>query len=180
MLKGTLPKAAIIAFCLWHMFAVAIYSIPTSAPSKLSAAVRDTFVPIVMPYVLVTSQWQKWNLFSPDPLRRVTTYVLETEGQFGTWNTVAKFSGDTLPWWKRSDELKILGNLQEGGARLEAMRIAYLRSRCAEFGLSQGAPVRLMYEQFVLPVPPKPTPPGYWRTVQLNTERNVDVTTTCP
>ena len=82
-----LLKGGIILFCVWHMFAVAIFALPRSASDELSTGVRHVFLPLVSPYVFTTSQWQQWNMFSPNPLRTITRYSCEVQ-QGDDWRRV--------------------------------------------------------------------------------------------
>src|SRR5437764_493460 len=94
----------IILFCLWHMTAVAVFLLPQRAWNR---AIKQ----LTTPYVLLTSQWQQWDIFSPDPLRRVSFYSLTTDDNAGA-KTLLQLDYAHLPWNARAKELKILGRLQ--------------------------------------------------------------------
>ena len=65
-------RLAVVGFVLWHAFAVLVYSVPRVAADPISTWTRRRLVPVVGPYMFLTSQWQLWNLFAPDPTRLVT------------------------------------------------------------------------------------------------------------
>src|SRR5687768_11713294 len=90
-----LKRSAIISFVLWHMFAVVVYALPHDADDRLNTWIRSELKPIVRPYILLTSQWQQWNLFSPDPLRRVTAYDIQRNDREG-WTTIKVIDWNTL------------------------------------------------------------------------------------
>lgn len=100
-------------------------------------------------YVLFTSQWQKWDIFSPNPMRRVSTYRIERDAG-DRWETAVQMTFDSLPWWRRAKELKVLGRLEskEGWQRLTE---PYLRSFCKDVENSAGTQLRLVADTIVLP-----------------------------
>ena len=71
-------QSIVITFFLWHAAAIAAYALPDSLKvyppigqihAAISSATHD--------YVQATSQWQKWPLFAPNPLRRVVVFIIE-------------------------------------------------------------------------------------------------------
>ena len=172
-------KIVIVAFCLWHMFAVAVYSLPLDVQDPSFVRVRESLRPIVMPYLFATSQWQQWNLFSPDPLRRVTSYVLQVkEKTTGDWKDFAVINRKTVPWSALSRELKLLGNL-EGGDGYIPIRKAVLQTYCKTLNLPAGTPIRLAYDQYVLPQPAEPESKTFWQTYRPQITRTIDVDILC-
>lgn len=159
------------------MFAVAAYSIPLNAKEPLVVAARERLRPMVMPYLFTTSQWQQWNLFSPDPLRRVTSYILQIEKE-GTWTDFAVINRKTVPWSALSRELKLLNNI-EGGENFMPVRQAILQNYCRTLGLPAGTPLRLVFESYVLPQPPSPPSRAFWQTYIPEVTRTPDVDIRC-
>lgn len=159
------------------MFAVAAYSIPLNAKGPLVVAVREQLRPRVMSYLFATSQWQQWNLFSPDPLRRVTSYILQTEKD-GTWTDFAMINRKTVPWSALSRELKLLNNV-ESGENFIPVRQSILQSYCRTLGLPVGTPLRFVFEWYVLP--PSSSPPSlhFWQTYVPEITRTPDMDIRC-
>ncbi len=172
-----LRKTLIVLFCLWHATAIALYSIPDEALDPVSTYLRDYGRPIVRPYIFTTSQWQLWNLFSPDPLRRVTFHGIEIqEGEL--WRMVANMAPNALPWWGDADELKLLRRLEEntnGGTQFQER---YLQLFCKEHRLPRGMPIRLVTIQTVIEVPPN-TSIAWWRTQLLKWNPVFPTVTSC-
>ncbi len=178
-MRTLLVKTGIILFCLWHMFAVAVYSVPLNVNTPWVVSLRESLRPRVMPYLFITSQWQQWNLFSPDPLRRVTSYVLQTrKNPEDAWVDFAVISRQTVPWSALSREIKFLGNL-EWEEKNAPIRRAVLQTYCRMLQLPTGTPVRLVNEYYVLPELQKPESMAYWRTYRPVTTRTPDVDVHC-
>ena len=172
-----LGKIIIILFCLCHIFTVT--SLPLEANDPLTVSARNHLRPVVMPYLFATSQWQQWNLFSPDPLRRVTTYILQTHKKdSNVWQDFAVINRKTVPWSALSRELKLLGNL-ESEKGYEPIRKALLQTYCRTLNLPTGTPVRLVYEQYVLPQPATPESKEFWQKYVPKTSRAIDTDILC-
>ncbi len=132
----------IIAFLVWHMFAVAAYLLPSNDDSPFNAVRRFS-----VPYVLGLSQWQQWNIFSPNPLQRLSVYRVER--RIGDrWETAMIMDFHRLPWYARAKELKVLGRLQDDW---KALLPYYLSSLCSRIPGGSGTEVRLYVQTTVLP-----------------------------
>ncbi len=132
----TLRQNLIIVFCLLHMFAVAVFLLPSNPLHTL-----------VRPYMQLTSQWQSWDIFSPDPLRRASFFRLEIETK-DMPETVALLDAAHLPWYERAKELKVLGRLYDDWGVLAA---DYVRSMCPQFPQAAGEVMRLVASSTVIP-----------------------------
>jgi hypothetical protein len=135
----------IIAFCLFHMAAVGAYLMPSGM-----FAIVDIVYVTTRPYVLLTSQWQKWDIFSPNPIRRVSTYRIERDAG-DRWETARVFSFDSLPLWHRAKELKVLSRLEAKDGNWNMLVEPYLRSLCGSIEKSEGMRLRLVADTVVLP-----------------------------
>ena len=151
---STISRAAIILFCLWHMSAVAILALPWQATDRASHWVFDHVGPIFSPYIYWLSQWQQWNLFSPNPLRRVTTYVIEAKQQ-NVWHVVSAIDGHTYPRSRNSTHVKMFSEMLQSDEGMMHDEIVqhFLASFCAPHNLPAGTPIRLTYQWYVIPVP---------------------------
>ncbi len=132
----------IVSFCLWHMFSVAAYLLPASGDNAFNA-VRQLSVP----YVLALSQWQKWDIFSPNPLRRNSVYYIERNAG-DRYETAMVIDFSHLSWHERAKELKVLGRLQDSW---KALLPNYLLSLCPRIPSGPGTDVRLLVRNTVLP-----------------------------
>lgn len=138
---------AVIVFCVWHMFAIAAYV----APQNTASARWNTFAirsfNAARPYVLGLSQWQKWDIFSPDPLRRVSLYSIEVYRN-DAWRSLKTLDFQHLPASERAKELKILGRLEDSW---KGMTETYLQDECIALPEAAGLQLRLNVRSYVLP-----------------------------
>lgn len=144
-------RAAIILFCLWHMAAIALYALPDAARDPLTVSLRTTLQPIIRPYVLLFSQWQQWNLFSPDPLRRIVTYRVEID-RGDRWEPIRTIEPGVYSTFRHASEFKFLGRLLEGARTTFPLVARFLERQCGELDLATGSHVRLTYLVSVLPL----------------------------
>ena len=159
------------------MSAVGLYAIPSVAKRPIAKHLHKEYRPYAKPYVLSMSQWQRWNLFSPDPLRRVETFTIEVkEGE--AWFPKKVFNFDSLPWWNRSSELKILRRL--ANKKKKSARPGFLHSFCREEGLERGTKIRLRKSWYVIPKHEELHSPAWWNTWEPETKTRIDSSTTCP
>ena len=154
-------KIAVVVLCLWHMAAVGLYSLPDKAEDPVTNWLDERAVPRIRQYVLVTSQWQQWNLFSPNPLRRVIFYRVETLNVENAWAYVASVNDRTYRPWRHSVRFKLLSQaLEENTSRPElAERAAQVF--CDEFGIDDGAKIRIWRDLTIVPYK-KPSPSKAW------------------
>lgn len=152
-----------IAFLLYHAAAVALFSVPRQSRNlPYAREIRTAFLPLIEPYLLLTSQWQRWELFAPDPLRRVTSMtVYGAKDQ--RWETLRVLSPDALSPSRRARELKLLRQLEKKPSLLET----YLLSHCR---LSDG--IGAVWAELSLSLLQSPTriaSAGGWGTYQPET-----------
>lgn len=149
-----LARIAIGLFFCWHVIAVGLYAIPTDTKDEAARFARFTLVKPFAPYIRITSQWQQWNLFSPDPLRRVPRYVVEVLER-GQWKQVRMLDPTEQPWWSRSTHVKaFLGLLEtDSGTYHYALNEQFVRSQCSLLNLKRRTPVRITTLTYVIPKP---------------------------
>lgn len=173
-------QTAIILFVLWHSYAVAVYATPRVAKDPVSKWVIAELIPDVAPYMLQTSQWQLWNLFAPDPLRRVTFYrvqMLENE----TWKEVETIDADRYSIWRHAVRFKLMSNmLNEFEENREPLATRFLHLKCSEYDLPQGIPVRLVYEYYVIPKHEKRQSLAWWNAWKPDPQSYPKYDTFCP
>lgn len=173
-------QTAIILFVLWHCYAVAIYTVPRDAKDRFSQWIISELMPDVTPYMLITSQWQLWNLFSPDPLRRVTFYHVEIVRD-GRWQTIESIDADRYSVWRHAVRFKMLGNLFKSSTNdRTALAERFLELKCAEFGLARDVPIRLVYEDYVIPRHETRASRSWWNAWRPSPERTVAFNVFCP
>ncbi len=174
-----LLRLLIALFVLWHAFAVAIYSIPRDARDPFATLGMRTLLPIVTPYMLVTSQWQLWNVFAPDPQRRVTFYHIQVQRE-GRWERLLTLNDDTYSLWRHATQFKMLGNvLVEHNKSKEPLTQSYLQYICRQHGIPTGTPILLAYEYYLLPYHQKPRGATWWKQWEPQRETYAGLTTTC-
>ena len=106
---------------------MAVAAIPKQDPHALTQAFRTILFPLVRPYILSTSQWQQWNLFAPDPLRESGTMRITGEKADGTRVTLATLGPETVSFFRRAKELKLLRKILEDDQLLHAFALAQCR-----------------------------------------------------
>ncbi len=131
-----------ICFCLWHMFAVAAYLLPADSVEPM-----QTIRGLSVPYILALSQWQQWNIFSPNPLRRNSVYIVERDAG-DRFETAMIMDFQHLAWYERAKELKVLGRLQDSWKKLASQ---YLLSLCPRIPGSSETQIRLLVSTSMLP-----------------------------
>lgn len=175
-----LGKCFIGAFVFWHAFAIAVYATPREAKDPLAAFVKRDMIPLVTPYVQWTSQWQLWNLFSPDPLRRVTFYHVQAE-ENSMWRDIRTIQPGTYSMWRHATQFKMLSNiLGEFESNREAVAGRFMHLICKEDGITSGTPIRLVYEYYVIPYHTKRESIVWWNAWKPQPERYTGFQTTCP
>lgn len=140
-------RLLIVAFCVLHMAAIAAYLLPRNTPWRTFNLLAGDAFNLVRPYVLSVSQWQKWDIFSPEPLRRVSHFTVDAYSN-DAWHTLRTMAFDTLPWHERAKELKILSRLEEDWGNMVP---GYLAQECMRFPQAAGLPIRLQSHSIVLP-----------------------------
>lgn len=157
----SLSKVFVVLFCLWHMAAVGIYALPGDARDSLSLWTKQNLSQNISPYILATSQWQQWNLFSPDPLRRVSEYMLEIQ-QGTEWIHLTTLKPGSFPWWRHAAQFKMLGSLLEWDAKRDEVVDRFLQLVCQEHSLQSGTPIRLVYRFYVIPAHERMASVSWW------------------
>lgn len=140
-------QSLLMIFCLWHMFAVLVASIPPDT-AKAIDDFRRTFLTLVQPYLMLTGQEQGWPLFAPDPVRRVSTYHLDVfDG--GAW-TEREHALDIDRFTTR--ELRALRKIEQlSPDRRSTIEASYTASLCKKFDLPSGKQVRIRSQSSILP-----------------------------
>lgn len=168
-------KCLIGLFCLWHMAAIGIYSLQNVDSQPVLKWLEQKQY-IFRSYVLMTSQWQRWNLFSPDPLRRVIVMTVETQTD-GIWRNVRTIDYDHLSYFRRASELKIIRRIEEDNQ--EKLKEVYLQDICRTEKIPFGTPIRLLKKAQVVPRHDAPQSIAYWRQWQPEWQETMEQETTC-
>ncbi len=143
------------------MAAVGLYALPTEARDPMTMWAKQTLQPIVQPYILLTSQWQQWNLFSPDPLQRVVTYGIDLDRD-GRWERIRSFTPGMESTFRHAAQFKLFGRLLEGNANTLPLVDRFLQLQCVEYHLAAGSRIRLVYHWYILPHPPRALSIAEW------------------
>lgn len=137
----------IVAFCLWHMYAIAIYVIPDENQVVFIDKIVTASMPASRAYVFATSQWQKWNIFSPDPIRRISIYEVSIE-QNGRWNRLKILTPTSPPWYLKPKELKLARQLEEKNLGFISLYLKYI---CKTGQAPRGAHIKVSARSYALP-----------------------------
>jgi hypothetical protein len=133
------------------MIAIATYAIPTSDRSAAGGAMRK-LGSAFRPYVLLTSQWQQWNLFAPEPTRRSVTYRVETRtGE--AWRELTRIEPASYSLWRRERQLTMFGRMLDPAERTYQPAFAnlFLQSICETERLHAGTSIRMVRMIAVMP-----------------------------
>ena len=171
-----LVKVLIGAFVLWHSTAIlsySVYDVDRIPPLRWITEKRDFF----RPYVLATSQWQRWNLFSPDPLRRVIEMDIDQYIN-NMWVQVYTLNEHNVGWWQRAPELKIMRRM-EADNKLP-LRKRYIEDYCRINNIPEGTRMRVRKRWHVIPKNERTQSREWWNNWQPNWQEKVDFEITCP
>ena len=175
----SLSRLVLVLFLLWHMFAVAVYSVPRAANDDVAVFTKRVLIPAVSPYMFFTSQWQLWNIFSPDPLRRVTAYHIEQE-QTGVWKALETIEPDAFSPFRHAPRMKMMGNLiSEFDNNRAPFAGRLMQLACATYGVPSGTRVRLVYRVYVLPYLTRPQTAAWWSAWKPDIEEHTGFVTSC-
>ncbi len=158
------------------MAAVGIFSIQRVNRSGILPWLRipDRYL---SPYILMTSQFQSWDMFSPDPTRRLKEIRIETM-QNGTWSLSRLVDGKHLGSFKRAPELKYLDMIQAYPS-LKPLEEPYIQDVCRSDHLKPGTPIRMRIRRAVLPMPEDRNSIDAWRQWRPEWSEWIDHTTSC-
>jgi hypothetical protein len=154
-------RTIIAVFFVWHATAIGVYALPWVATDTVTTSIKKSVGPYVHPYVLWTSQWQQWNLFSPDPLRRVSQYTIH-EKRGDEWVRIETIRPGTYSIWRHAARFKIMSAILESDEPSEAFVQNFLRRYCLEKGLAPDATVKVTYQTYILPKPDEPHSLTWW------------------
>ena len=159
-------RIGIVVLCVWHMTAVFLFAAPSDKLAVLDAA-KGAAMPVVRPYMLALSQWQQWNLFAPDPLRRVTTYRIDRLRD-GRWELVQRIGPGTFPWHRHASWFKYFtGIIDDDGERMRPVQERFLELSCARLGMLPDTQLRLTLERRVLPHHEEVADVSWWMQANL-------------
>jgi len=128
-------------FCIFHMTAVLAYLLPRNINSAIDSIKDGT-----RGYVLITSQWQKWDIFSPNPTRQVHDFrIVRTNNENDVLMHLDKSS---VPWWQQAKERKVLGRLRDGW---EELAPSYLLSLCPRIPEAASQDIALVDRMTIIP-----------------------------
>jgi hypothetical protein len=158
-------------FFFWHVAAIGTYAIPIGTEHDLAKQGRAFLTQkFFTPYILTLSQWQQWNLFSPDPMRRVSRYRIEKWAD-EQWQAVEFIMPGSYEWWRHATHFKMHISMLEKDQETYHPDLLrhFVLMRCAIHNLPSGTPLRLTYIQYILSRPtspiaalrPDPWPPNY-------------------
>jgi hypothetical protein len=147
----TFAKVGIALFVAWHVVAIGAYTVPGEAKGPVARWIRENVQPRVVRYVLITSQWQQWNLFSPNPLRRIIYYRVETQNAIGQWSYVASVNNNTYGVWRRAVRFKLLGQALEEDTKRPELAERAAQVFCREFGFDPGERIRIWRDLTIVP-----------------------------
>ncbi|HLC75552.1 MAG TPA: hypothetical protein VJB82_00310 [Candidatus Peribacterales bacterium] len=132
-----MKRACITVFFCIHAVAIGIGSIPSEGE------VLAGFGPIAHMYLNATGQWQKWNLFAPDPLRTFSSYSVEIVSPSQQKRSIP-ITAESLPWYERTNILKIMRQVSNTNEEQMYLRAALLHSLCRRFKLPSGSTLTLV------------------------------------
>lgn len=152
----------LLLFCTLHVLAIGTDAIPQGSRDPVSSMVRRSLQPLTRPYTRITFQWQRWDLFAPDPSREVVTVHVDAKESSGLWEErlviepgmstwpaplrAGRFAGQptrSVGWWRMSALLKVARALAEEHPKYDRSRQEFLQRLCTRFGIPGGGTLRL-------------------------------------
>ncbi len=172
-------KTGLALFCIWHMAAVGLYALPTDARDRVTRWTMQHVRGHVVPYMLMTSQWQQWNLFAPNPLRRIVFYRIDTSNDEADWTTVTTINATTFGHWRRAVRFKLLSQVLEEQTNRPELATRAAQILCQEFDLQPDARIRIWHEIAIVPsLYPSPSK-AWWNTWIPRFESSLAIETPC-
>lgn len=139
-----------LLFFSLQVLAIGVEAIPKTAHDPLSLMLRGFWQPLTHPYIALTSQWQNWNLFAPDPLREVVTVFVDVRKESDLWEEVLVLGPGICKWpatscggWRETALLKVARALAEEHPKYARARQDFLQRLCPMFGIPGGGTLRL-------------------------------------
>lgn len=169
-------KVCIALFCIWHMSAIFIYSL-FNVDEVPVLAWAESKRPYIRPYILITSQWQRWNLFSPDPLRRVIELDIEILYN-NEWQRLMTIDEDAVSWWQRAPELKTIRRMEDDN--MQPLQERYLHDICKRKSLAEGTVIRMTKQWFIIPKHEKTLSAEWWNAWEPEWHSAHLAQTACP
>lgn len=160
------------------MMAIAVYALPPDVNTPLVKWLKDNPRVVVKKYVLTTGQWQLWNIFAPNPLRRITFFSLEAK-QGDEWKEMTRMDTAHLPWWSQAYTLKISRRLEKE-SKYQVFRERITVRYCELLPLPPGTEIRLVKNSYVIPRNEIRNSFSWWNSWKPEWSRSVDVETACP
>jgi hypothetical protein len=158
--RRQIAHALVIAFCIFHMFSVAIAAIP-DLPGDPFARIRSYAPNVVWKYIMAASVVQVWNAFAPYPPMSIDNYVVQAETPSG-WKDVHTVSTDALPWWQFDMRLKLVQQSRYRSSDGTLLK-RYLEVICREVHLAEGTHVKLVFRDASLPNVRSPGDTATWK-----------------
>jgi hypothetical protein len=119
-------------------------------------------------------------LFSPDPLRRVTTYHVQVK-QDAAWNEIRTIEPGTVSLWRHATVFKLLSNIAgEFESNRGPVVGRFLHVICEEDGIASSTPIRLEYEFYIIPYHFRRASIQWWNEWRPRPEKYAGFETTCP
>ena len=159
----TLGTIAIVLFCLWHMAAILINARPTNVEQLNILTLLARQEPYVRPYILLTSQWQHWNIFAQSTSLAMTETHIEKLSD-GEWSTVRIIDRTHPGLFRHSPENVSINHLMNDG--VEALKEPYLQDVCRTEHLQTGTQVRIRKRFAFFPSHAGQQSIGWWRAWQ--------------
>ncbi len=154
-----LAKFAIASFCLYHMAAIGLWCIPDRDPRQWLQDLRLGSEPYTRAYLLSTSQWQNWGLFSQGSLERVMTSRIDV-WKDGKWTPKKDLSFAALPWWQNEAETSMLRSF-DGNDRWP-VRERYLQRKCIQLRMASGTYLHFANPYYDPPMPERTANYQWW------------------
>lgn len=153
-------KTVLVLFLLWHMAVIGIWCLPERDPNRVwIKTMREKLSPYIRPYLLVTSQWQNWGVFSQNSLSRIVQHRIDV-WKDGRWVPRRDLSFAAIPWFRNEAETSLMRGIE--GDDAWPVRERYLQQQCIELRLASGTYLHFAYPYYDMPMPERAKPFSYW------------------
>jgi hypothetical protein len=96
----------------------------------------------------------------------------------GVWAPVSMIASRTLPWWRKADELKLIGYMDTYSQPSLQLRTRYLSSLCHPLGLAPGTQIRFVFQYYSLPLEPQRA--AWWKAWKPAWQTSTSTGAQCP
>ena len=180
-MRQRIAKILIIAFCMWHMGAVALLSVSDTLQVPFAEALKKTELKDVLQQYsdVMFKQRQSWRMFT-NPTKTVVDFSIDVRKN-GKWVERVRLDAHYFNIINRSHNLKAIRRLADrSGKSGEDLRKAYLTMFCERLSIPAHSQVRLRSFTMLIPTKHVVQTQEWWSKWKPTWKAKTLTTLTCP